>query len=300
MAWELDSIFNKLSQLDVGTAGGLFLYGLSFIMFFVPVAILFFESRLRAAARKYETAISSTVITHLQVYPIKSCRGIPLQSAKLLRTGLDLDRKWMFVDKDLKFITIREHAKMTLVNTSITEDDELEVKVEHNGKTLGFKVPAHPTDKWLRKNTEKVDAQIWSITTDAWMYSESLTLELNEFFEQPVRFVMKGPTPRILGSNGAPEKLGRKESTMFPDMMPVLVANEKSLAELNVRLNDIGKKSITWEHYRPNIIVAGNEDWEEDKWKTLRIVTQKDQYEEQSVTLDVTQRCARCQVSVIF
>lgn len=34
-------------------------------------------------------------ITDLRIYPIKSCRGISLPSAKLTRQGLELDRRWM-------------------------------------------------------------------------------------------------------------------------------------------------------------------------------------------------------------
>lgn len=41
---------------------------------------------------------AKTEITELRIYPIKSCRGIAVQEACLTRQGLDLDRRWMFVD----------------------------------------------------------------------------------------------------------------------------------------------------------------------------------------------------------
>jgi uncharacterized protein YcbX len=312
MAWLLDFLFARFSKMDIGTAGGLFLYLASFLMFIVPVAILFFELRLESQKTKAKAKAEAesaakdskkppipppTVITALQVYPIKSCRGIKLQKAKLLKTGLDLDRKWMFVDKDMKFITIRENSKMTLISTAVTKDDELAVSVKTDSGPVSFHIPAHPTQSWLDKNTELVKtAQIWGTTTDAYMYSKDFTSPLTGFFEQEVRLVMKGPTPRLLGSNGAKEHLGREESTMFPDMMPVLVANEQSLEELNGRLATIGKESITWEHYRPNVVVKGDTPWYEDEWKTLKIHRDED---EDDIVLDVTQRCARCQVSSI-
>jgi uncharacterized protein YcbX len=37
-------------------------------------------------------------IIELRIYPIKSCRGISLKKARLTKQGLDLDRRWMFVD----------------------------------------------------------------------------------------------------------------------------------------------------------------------------------------------------------
>jgi len=37
-------------------------------------------------------------IVDLFIYPIKSCRGISVEKSFLTKQGLDLDRRWMFVD----------------------------------------------------------------------------------------------------------------------------------------------------------------------------------------------------------
>jgi uncharacterized protein YcbX len=39
-------------------------------------------------------------ITDLWIYPIKSCRGISLKKALVTKQGLELDRRWMFVDAE--------------------------------------------------------------------------------------------------------------------------------------------------------------------------------------------------------
>ena len=39
-------------------------------------------------------------ITDLRIYPIKSCRGISIKKSFLTKRGLDLDRRWMFVDAE--------------------------------------------------------------------------------------------------------------------------------------------------------------------------------------------------------
>lgn len=47
-----------------------------------------------------------TEITDLKIYPIKSCRGISMKNSFLTKRGLDLDRRWMFVDaKTLKWFS---------------------------------------------------------------------------------------------------------------------------------------------------------------------------------------------------
>jgi uncharacterized protein len=39
-------------------------------------------------------------ISDLRIYPIKSCRGISIKKYFLTKRGLDLDRRWMFVDAE--------------------------------------------------------------------------------------------------------------------------------------------------------------------------------------------------------
>jgi len=43
-------------------------------------------------------------IVSLRIYPIKSCRGIVVNDAKLLRSGLELDRNWYAVNAILNII----------------------------------------------------------------------------------------------------------------------------------------------------------------------------------------------------
>jgi uncharacterized protein YcbX len=163
---------------------------------------------------------------------------------------------------------------------------------------LEFSIPAHPSPAWLAANTEDVDATIWGKSTAAHAYSTSLTGSFNDFFGKEVRLVYKSPfsdSPRALASNGAIDILGREASTCFPDLMPVLVGCESSIDELNTRLKAAEDITIDVRRFRPNILVKGNEPWDEDRWKTLRI-TPIPGSNEKSLVLDVTQRCARCQV----
>jgi uncharacterized protein YcbX len=165
---------------------------------------------------------------------------------------------------------------------------------------LEFSIPAHPSSNWLSEHTNVVSANIWGHDTQAHAYSTSLTHAFNEFFGKEVRLVYKSPfsdSPRALVSNGAKNILGREASTCFPDMMPILVGCESSIEELNTRLKASEGLTIDVRRFRPNILVKGNKPWDEDRWKTLRIFpTSGSNSNPDAITLDVTQRCARCQV----
>ncbi|KIX05792.1 uncharacterized protein Z518_03764 [Rhinocladiella mackenziei CBS 650.93] len=242
-------------------------------------------------------------ITDLRIYPIKSCRGISFRSAKLTRQGLELDRRWMFVDSKNKFITIRSKPQMTLINTAVDQDsDSLVITIEHDTEKQ-VKVPIHPDQEWLDANTNIVSVDIWEHITDAYAYTDPEMKSLfSDFFGEDATLVMKGPEPRICRGNGDPSRLGRQESVNFPDVLPIQIASESSLAALNTGLKERGEKEITIERFRPNIIIKGGEPWSEDEWKTVRINGDSSLFttmvggNRNAIDIDVVARCARCTV----
>jgi len=64
-------------------------------------------------------------ISALNVYPVKGCRGIPLERAQALVTGLSTDgvrdREWMIVDRRNRFVTQRERPRMALICTAVDD-----------------------------------------------------------------------------------------------------------------------------------------------------------------------------------
>ena len=48
-------------------------------------------------------------ITALNIYPVKSCRGIALERARIAATGFDHDREWLIVDGNGRFVTHFTH-----------------------------------------------------------------------------------------------------------------------------------------------------------------------------------------------
>ncbi|KAF2130286.1 MOSC-domain-containing protein [Dothidotthia symphoricarpi CBS 119687] len=269
-------------------------------VFFVPLLTFLFYTELQR--KKSAGPIPPpTEITALYIHPIKSCHGISVQSARLLPTGLDLDRQWMWVSyPSYEFLTIRNSAKMTLIRPTYTEEtDTLTITAPAPNsidEKLEFSIPAHPNAAWLAQHTEVLETKIWNQWTPSNVYSTKITAPFDDFFGEEVRLVYKSPVsdaPRTLRSNGAKEVLGREASTCFPDLMPLLVANESSMNELNSRLKAAEDLTIDVRRFRPNILVKGNAEipWDEDRWKTLNITSKTG-----SITLDVTQRCARCRV----
>lgn len=253
-----------------------------------------------------------TEIISLRIYPIKSCRGLEVSHTRLRKSGLSLDRNWMFIDKaDRKFLTIRSDPNMTLIDTTIVDgeidpktkkpgDQFLHIKI--HGQDDEVSVPAFPTKEWLAKNTTLSTVEIWGAETDAYEYGPEINKIFCDFFEKDVALVYKGPQPRNVAVNARKELYGEEVSHAFADVISLQIASEASIIDLNKRLQEKteGKADeLTIERFRPNIIVRGREDhpWEEDTWKRVRITTRIPEEEAlYRINLDVVARCARCQV----
>ncbi|KAE8144450.1 MOSC-domain-containing protein [Aspergillus avenaceus] len=240
----------------------------------------------------------SSEIVALKIYPIKSCRGITLPKSRVRAEGLDLDRRWMLVDAVThEFLTIRQIARMTLINTALSDDGQtLQITFSGDEETV-VSVPAYPDQTWLDAHTTLSPVRVWDIDTDGYLYGDEVNAPFSSFLGRGVRLVYKGPTPRIMRGNGDPRLLGREQGVNFPDVNPVLIASEASVAELNARLVQNGADPITIERFRPNIIVKGTAPWSEDSWKLVRInPVDLDCSTLRPVTVDILSRCTRCQV----
>lgn len=226
----------------------------------------------------------------------------------------------MFVDNANKFLTIRDNSRMTLISTALTDspsnDEQLVISIR--GTAHEVRIPARPSTEWLQRNTSLERVKIWDADTDGYVYGPEINGVFADFLGREVKLVYKGPEKRIASGNAAPAVLGREERVFFPDVLPVLIANEASMQELNGRLNEKGAGDITVERFRPNIIVRGGEGgglpgaWSEDRWKTVRIVDPDALAQahgggiagmlfgggssQEGLVIDIQARCARCQV----
>ena len=86
-------------------------------------------------------------ITALNVYPVKGCRGIALDSARVAATGFEHDREWLIVRPDGRFMTQREEPRLALIETALI--DTQSAAEEH----CGCAFPAAPS--WTCRSTAR-------------------------------------------------------------------------------------------------------------------------------------------------
>ncbi len=218
-------------------------------------------------------------VSGLFVHPVKSCAGVALREARLMDTGLDLDRAWMVVDAEGRFVTQREQPRMALVRPQIKV---LEVVLRAPGM-LALHLGINEVEKPAR-------VQVWGDALDAWDMGDVAGQWFSDFLGRPgLRLARFDPEVTRLASK---QWTGEVDAPIeFADGFPLLVVGEASLAELNQRLAAAGHAAVGIERFRPNIVLAGLQAHDEDRLHELRIATA-----EGEVVLRPVKPCPRCPI----
>ncbi|MCS4295136.1 uncharacterized protein YcbX [Comamonas sp. BIGb0152] len=221
-------------------------------------------------------------IGQLWVFPIKSCAGIAVQSARLLATGLEHDRAFMLVDGRGEFISQREIARMVLVQPAIA--DGVMTVTAPGMAALAVDMAFAGPERTVRVWSDQVSALQAPDAVNAW-FSAFLQTEctLVRMAPQAVRLASKNWT----GGADAP--------TQFADGFPVLVVSQASVEELNARLTQAGEVPVVTERFRANIVVDGFQSHDEDRIESLS-VQQGGPGSQQWADLPLVKPCARCPI----
>jgi uncharacterized protein YcbX len=207
----------------------------------------------------------------LFVYPVKSCRGIARESARMDATGLAGDRHWMLVRPNGRFVTQRELPRLALVDTAL--DD--------GGLTLS--APGRPTLRIAPEAGHVARAvTVWKFSGSGIDCGDEAAAWCSGFLETPLRLVRFDPgRPRVCSAEWTP---GTQAVTEFSDGFPMLVISRASLAELNSRL----PKALPMERFRPNLVIDGVDAYDEDRIHELR---------SGDLAIRIVKACTRCSIT---
>jgi uncharacterized protein YcbX len=224
-------------------------------------------------------------ISQLNVYPIKSCAGIALQSARLLAHGLEYDRHWMLVDGDGRFVTQRQLPRLALVVPELA-----------HGELIVRAPGCAPLRTLLEASAlagaQRIEATVWSDVVTALDTGDETARWFSDFLGVPLRLVRFDPAAERIASR---KWTGETIAPMrFADGYPALVIGQASLDDLNARLASKGVDTIPMNRFRPNLVLTGLDAYEEDYVDTLRIEAQGGE-----VALRLVKPCPRCPMPTI-
>lgn len=214
-------------------------------------------------------------LAEINVYPLKGARGIALQRADVLPTGLRHDRRFMIVGADGRFVTQRQEPRLALLETAF-RDDVLVLSAPGCGEAS---LPLAPPVA----GRELVTLKVFDDTTQA----VAIDTPANELVSRhlgravSIVFMPDDVVRQVESPYGAPG-----DRTFFADAYPVLLASLASLADLNGRLD----VPLPMNRFRPNLVVEGGEAWDEESFGRARVGT---------LVLRMPKKCARCAVTTV-
>jgi uncharacterized protein len=224
-------------------------------------------------------------VSSLYVYPIKSCAGIALHEARLMPTGLEYDRNWMVTDPDGKMLTQRSHGRLALIRVAL-DGDELRITAP------GMPELRTPLAVTALEWPAPLTATVWKDSMAAWDTGAHTAAWFSTFLGEPARLARFDPAgrrvvdPRWTGDTPA--------ITQFADGFPLLVIGESSLTDLNRRLTGKGAPPVPMNRFRPNLVVAGLDAYEEDYVENLTVWAR-----DETVQLQLVKPCARCPIPTL-
>jgi uncharacterized protein len=210
-------------------------------------------------------------VDELNIYPLKSGRGIRKSSLRLVATGCEWDRHWMITDSAGTFLSQRTHPKLARIQPDISDE------------ALTLSAPdMPPLTLELEPRGEPMAVQVWKDRCEGLDQGEAASAWASQILGEPVRLVRVPAQSRRMAS---PQFAGPTAMPVsFADGFPILVCNRASLDDLNTRMPE----PIPMERFRPNIVLQGLPPFAEDHIASLRIG---------SATLSLVKPCTRCVIT---
>jgi hypothetical protein len=184
----------------------------------------------------------------LHVYPVKSCRGLALEEARLLDAGLEHDREWMIVTPEGRFVTQREEPRLATI----------EVALDRRALVLsaaGAGAVAVPLEA---AGGAPVEVTVWADRCRALDQGEEAAGWLGDVIGRPLRLVRLDPAHRRASDRAWTGEVAAW--TRFTDGYALLAISKASLDDLNARL----PRPLPRDRFRANLWLDGLPPYGED------------------------------------
>jgi uncharacterized protein YcbX len=206
-------------------------------------------------------------LSALHIFPVKSCAPLVLDVAMVEPRGLRHDRRWIVTDAACRFLTGRQHPRLTLLRVT-PHGEALQVSAP-NMPALLLEVPA---------SRERIDVTVWANTVPALPASAEVDAWISAFLGMPARMAyMDDACARPVN----PDYSMPGDEVSFADAFPLLLISQSALDALNAKL----QKPVPMLRFRPNLVVANTAPHAEDGWKRIRVG---------AVEFDLVKPCSRC------
>ena len=225
------------------------------------------RTRLRLPSGGVSVYRERMKIADLRLYPIKSCRGLSVETATIEARGFAGDRRAMIVHPDGRFLTQRSHPNLAQISVGL--DEGLALTLGGRSVVAAF-------------GAERLEVQVWGDTVSARVAEGAVNAALSDFLGEPVQLVLMDAQ----SDRPTDPRFGSPSQVSFADGFPYLITTTGSLDALRASAGD----QIPMDRFRPNIVIETEAPWLEDTWTTLDLGGQ---------VFDLVKPCTRCVMTTL-
>ncbi|MEO0552399.1 MAG: MOSC N-terminal beta barrel domain-containing protein [Bacteroidota bacterium] len=190
-------------------------------------------------------------LSDIYIYPVKSLGAIRISNTKTTEKGLQYDRRWMLVDNNNQFMTIRKYPNFLFFHLYGHKEG---FRISFNASYLDIPFSIASGDL--------IQCTIWDSKVEAIKGDERWSRWFSEQLGIPCSLVYM------------PDKADRRikplwggTTVSFADGYPLLITCEASLTDLNEKLDE----PVEMMRFRPNLVFNGGEAYDEFRWGSFNI-----------------------------
>ncbi|HEX9504071.1 MAG TPA: MOSC N-terminal beta barrel domain-containing protein [Patescibacteria group bacterium] len=200
-------------------------------------------------------------VSGLYFAPVKSCGWLPLERAEIVSTGIKYDREWMFVDERGMFVAQRQNSGKGVEVKSLCQ-----IQPRFEGSKLLLEAPqmntlAIPVDSY---EGTLCQVQVWADKVRAVDAGSAAADWVSAFINRERKGSFRLVRIWPYSCRNTVAGYGR---LAFHDGYPFLILSQASVDDLNRRM----AASLPVNRFRPNILLAGCEPYEEDHMAAIEI-----------------------------
>jgi len=210
--------------------------------------------------------MTTSTVTEISVYPIKSIAGIRLSNSWVDALGLSFDRRFVVSDDKGHFFTARTEPTLCLIQASITATG------------LVLTAPKMPPliINYATFSSQYQPVTVWNDSIEGQLCTKEHNHWFSQYLEKPCQLLYFGEKSRRSIKDS-------QKGVSFADGYPLLLISQASLADLNQRSST--NDNLEMSRFRPNIVVDNCSAFAEDTWQHIRIG---------DVEFELSKPCSRC------
>ena len=230
-------------------------------------------------------------VKNIVLYPVKSVRGIELDSAECLMRGLKYDRRFIIVNTAATsapegtsgdFLNLLKMPKMAQIQPGLEEaDGKVVLTLQAEGyETIRIAEPDVAS-------SERVSLHVYRTNGEGIDCGDEVAAWLANFTGLPsvrMYFMSESVKGRHIPDDPKWGSVSRgHEDVSFANFAPFMLCTQQSLTDINARVG----QELEMARFRPNIIVESSSSapYQEDDWKSFKIA---------GIGFYILKKCGRC------